>query len=96
MRLFFGTEPKSAQDLYEMQQAASWRDASNVVLRRLFVDRLPTDQEIFDAYPFGMRQYWPYKVWREQVRWWKAGCPVKSHAGPIRRTHPLPGQEVLL
>ena len=80
----------------EAGDAETWRDAADVVLRHLFLDRLPTNQEIFAAYPFGMRHYWPYKVWLAQVRWWKAGCPVKSHAGPIRRTHPLPGQEVLL
>ncbi len=75
---------------------ATWRDAADAVLRDLFIDRLPTDQEIFDAYPFDMRKYHPYKVWCKQVRWWKNGCPVKSHAGPVRRTQPLPGQAVLI
>jgi hypothetical protein len=51
----------------------SWRDSANEVLATLFIigQPAPTKQQLFDAYPFGMRKYTPYKVWLEQVREWK-------------------------
>jgi len=51
----------------------TWRDRSIAVIaevRREHPDA--TGEELrgllFDAYPFGMRQYWPYKVWCKCVR----------------------------
>lgn len=72
-----------------------WRDLADDVLRYLYADgHQPTAQEIFDAYPFGMRAYTPYKIWLEQVKWWAAGCPQKPKGQQI--ITPLPGQEALL
>ncbi len=73
---------------------STWRRHADKILSRLFADgRTPTDREIRDAYPFGERAMWPYKVWLEEVRWFKAGCPDR----PIRRPAAvaLPGQEAL-
>lgn len=58
----------------------TWRDSANRYLLPLFLDgRQPTRKEIKDAYPFGQRKYHPYKVWLEQVAWFKAGCPDKPY-----------------
>src|SRR3990167_983365 len=53
----------------------TWRERTDYVLARLFDNGnfTPSPKEIFDAYPFGMRHYTPYKIWLEQVKWWKAG-----------------------
>lgn len=72
-----------------------WRVVANERLAPLFADgKRPTEVEIHDAYPFGMRKYTPYKLWLEQVRWWKAGCPQPLPARADRT--PLVGQEAML
>lgn len=59
-----------------------WSDASNRVLAPMFADgKQPTQKEITEAYPFGPREYWPYKVWLGQVKWWKACCPPRRLPG---------------
>lgn len=77
------------------QPVSRWRVYARQVLRPLFADgRQPTRRELIEAYPFGERNYTPYKIWLQEVRWFKAGCPDKSRipAGAV----PLPGQEALL
>lgn len=72
-----------------------WRIYARKVLTPMFEEgKQPTRRELIDAYPFGTRNYTPYKIWLEEVRWFKAGCPDKSRipAGAV----PLPGQEALL
>ena len=64
-------------------EPGSWRDHANSVLAALWEQaaeesRAPTKQEIYDAYPYGMREYTPYKVWLEQVKWFQAGCPGRT------------------
>lgn len=52
----------------------SWRDVADDVLATLFIagKPAPTPDEVFEAYPFGMREYTPYRVWLEQIKRWKA------------------------
>lgn len=77
-----------------------WRDRADNVLRRVYdaaalEDRKPTPKEIFDAYPFGMRKYEPYKIWLEQKKRWARGLPLRKR--PVEKApEPLPGQESLL
>lgn len=69
----------------------SWRDSANEVLAQLFVvgRAPPTKQQLFDAYPFGERNYTPYKVWLEQIKRWKlahtAGRSTPRDMGPAAR-----------
>lgn len=77
------------------QVVSRWRLRARQVLTPMFEDGgEPTRRELVAAYPFGMRTYTPYKIWLEEVRWFKAGCPDKTRipAGAV----PLPGQEPLL
>jgi hypothetical protein len=70
-----------------------WRDTADARLRPLFAGgRQPTRRELIDAYPFGPRKYHPYKMWLEQVRWFKAGCPDRRRR---KESKPLKGQERL-
>ena len=54
--------------------SGSWSDHADRVLATLF--RLnqpaPTDEQLRDAYPFGERSHFPYKVWLARVKAWKA------------------------
>ncbi len=70
-----------------------WGEVSEQVLAELWKDGTPTDNAVREAYPFGMRRYWPYKVWLAHVAWWRAGCPDNQRRSPVV---PLPGQEKLL
>lgn len=49
-----------------------WRRQADEVLAQLFVLGEPSAQALRDAYPFGERKYWPYKIWCKRVRAWKA------------------------
>ena len=71
----------------------TWRDYADEVLRPLFAGREPTAQEIKDAYPFGERAMWPYKVWLQEVKWFKKGCPAISHRS-IRTEKPPPPEQM--
>lgn len=76
--------------------SSTWRSYADRVLAELFENgkRQPTDREIFDAYPFGERANHPYKMWCEQVKWWKEGRPLKAQ----KKRAPVvsPEQEMLL
>ena len=54
-----------------------WRKAAVKALWELRIQQSDDPEEalqrIFDAYPFGPREHYPYKVWREECRriyWW--------------------------
>ena len=73
-----------------------WRTLADEHLRPLFENgRQPTRRELIDAYPFVERAMWPYKVWLQEVPWFRQGCP-DSKKRQDARAEPLPGQEALL
>jgi hypothetical protein len=50
-----------------------WADRSLEVIRRVVAEVGTDDKQalrkaLFEAYPFGQRKYWPYKVWLQEVR----------------------------
>lgn len=91
-----------------------WSERADAVCRELFKDGhyLPTKKEAFDAYPFGMREYTPYKVWLTQLKKWRRwtearlaydgdprffGVPPPDFDLRGRRAYtPLPGQTSLI
>ena len=76
----------------------TWRDLADRTLAPLFADgHTPTKQELFDAYPFGMRKYTPYKIWLEQVKRWREASPLRRppFGRPVKPAV-LPGQEAML
>lgn len=66
---------------------STWRTAADRVLTRLFVlgQPTPTKEQIRDAYPFGERRYFPYKVWLERVKAFRA-AHAKGLTGPFSVT----------
>ena len=64
----------------------SWREyATPIIAEVLKTTKGQTDKEIRkalkDAYPFGERKYWPYKVWCDEIR---RQTGVKSHKQEIQ------------
>jgi hypothetical protein len=47
----------------------------------------PTSQQIRDAYPYGERAMWPYKVWLKRVKAWRlAHAAGKAEPAPPRHS----------
>jgi hypothetical protein len=51
----------------------TWRDIARPVIERVLLDNpIASEKEIrkllHDAYPFGPRQYHPYKIWCDEIR----------------------------
>lgn len=59
-----------------MAYVSPWRIHADMVLARLFATGEVTRRMLIDAYPFGERKQWPYKVWLRRVRDWKAARAV--------------------
>jgi len=49
----------------------NWAARADAVLARLFILGEPPAAVVREAYPFGERKYWPYKVWCRRVRAWR-------------------------
>lgn len=51
----------------------TWRDSARPIIQRVLKDTLGQPEKeirkaIREAYPFGERKYWPYKVWCDEVK----------------------------
>jgi hypothetical protein len=59
-----------------------WSTTADAALAPLFVRGAPapTREQIRDAYPFGDRTRWPYRVWGRRIRAWQ-----KAHAAGLAR-----------
>ncbi len=65
----------------------TWADSADRFLAPLFAGgRMPDRRQLIEAYPFGERRYWPYKVWCHRVRLWKHAHSLGlSHARNLPR-----------
>lgn len=65
----------------------TWAASADRVLATLF--RLgqpaPSKEAVRDAYPFGERRYFPYKIWLERVKAFRA-AHAKGLAGPFSQS----------
>lgn len=66
----------------------SWATIADRVLADLFVrgQPAPTREQIRDAYPFGERSMWPYKVWGKRIKAWKLAHSL-GLSSPDGRSH---------
>lgn len=51
----------------------NWRDKSRPIIGQILHDLEGRPEKeirkaLFDAYPFGMRRYHPYKIWLDEIR----------------------------
>lgn len=72
----------------------SWRDRARPIIAQVLLDTDGMDEKvidkaIFNAYPFGMRRYHPYKIWLSEVRNQRYGKPLRT-PDPRQIHLPLP------
>lgn len=72
---------------------STWREiARKHILRALEeareqgLDEQATKKHVSAAYPFGIRQYHPYKIWLDEVKKWLS---PKQLADPPQPKHPI-------
>ena len=51
----------------------SWRDKARPIIARVLRETRGQDEgairkALRDAYPFGPREHWPYKVWLDEIK----------------------------
>lgn len=55
------------------ETGSSWRDHAREVIDEIVKEHGTHDLDALEkairaAYPFGLREHWPYKVWSDEVR----------------------------
>lgn len=53
--------------------AKSWRDCARPIIAKVLTETKGQDEKVikralFDAYPFGQRAMYPYKIWRSEIK----------------------------
>ena len=66
-----------------------WRGRAEPVIRRVLAETAGQPEQaiaqaLFDAYPFGERRYYPYKIWLDEI---KRQRGTKAKHGPCRCGH---------
>lgn len=66
-----------------MSQEATWRNVARPLIARVIAEVGTEDakalrQALRDAYPFGQRKYWPYKVWLDEIKHQLAPTPART------------------
>lgn len=61
------------KDGTKVYQDATWRQIAAPIIQQVLMNTegLPEDvvrRELREAYPFGQRENWPYKVWLDEIR----------------------------
>lgn len=51
----------------------TWRDSARPIIAEVLKENEGKDEKIikkalYDAYPFGQRQYHPYKIWLDEIK----------------------------
>ena len=51
----------------------NWRDYARPIIKQVLQDTKGQDEKVIraalkDAYPFGERQYHPYKIWLDEIK----------------------------
>ena len=70
----------------------SWRQSASPIIAKVIREHGTEDMKALraalrDAYPFGERAYWPYKVWCDEVR---AQLGLKKRKPKVVDGAPLP------
>jgi len=63
----------------------SWREIAAPIIANVIASK-PEDlrRALRDAYPFGPRRHWPYKVWLDEIaRQLGRGPTIDNHSGDL-------------
>ncbi|WP_413175394.1 hypothetical protein [Anabaena azotica] len=71
-----------------------WRLAARAAIQKALsqlpenCDRAQMKKAIDSAYPFGMRKYWPYKIWLDERRhyFYQLGIPTRTKRSQRKKT----------
>jgi len=71
---------------------ASWRDVARPIIAKVLAEhegKTSLKQALYEAYPFGQREHFPYKVWLDEIKRQrgfkgKADKAVLERAGQMR------------
>ena len=70
-----------------MTQPGVWRERAAQVVRDV-IERVGREDEVAlrkalrEAYPFGLRQYYPYKVWLDEIKVQLGRKPPRGRTAP--------------
>lgn len=76
--------------------SSTWRTRAAVIINHVIRETHSTDMHVLkarlrDAYPFGVKNYWPYKVWCDEVNRQLGLKPPLKRGG--RRPEPVPEEQ---
>jgi hypothetical protein len=80
--------------------ASKWRKVATPIIRRVLIEHRFEDtrecrKALREAYPFGLKEHHPYKVWRDEVRrQLNLPRPVKSRVLELFHQPEFPFPEV--
>ena len=69
---------------------SSWRNRAAPIIAKALNDtkgepERKIRQALFDAYPFGQRQHWPYAIWLDEIKRQRKLKPKLGTFGPKAR-----------
>ena len=78
---------------------ASWREKAAPIIERVLKETQGKPEAeivkaLFDAYPFGPRQYHPYKIWLDEIKI-QRGKKSRAWNRPYSDRKPDPNQGIL-
>ena len=78
----------------------SWRDSCAPIIHRVLNSGITDEKELrkalFDAYPFGMRRYHPYRIWIDEIaRQRKKKPPLGTFGAKKKELFHNPDQETI-
>jgi len=67
----------------------SWRDEAAPIIRRVLHNmkgrsEAEIKRALFEAYPFGERAHWPYKVWLDEIKRQRNPNPVRQYRQRVK------------
>ncbi len=79
----------------------TWRDSARPIIARVLNEtagkpEADIKKALYDAYPFGMREYHPYKIWLDEIRVQRGLKKVYQRGHHPKKVVVDPAQEKLL
>lgn len=77
--------------------SCSWRESARPIIARVLTATRGQDESVIrkalrEAYPFGMRENYPYKVWLDEIKRQRQPRQTEFVLDSVNVIAPLPGQ----